>query len=282
MSRLRLQRDDTTGQTLGKYQLLCRLAVGGMSELFLGATRSGPSRLVAIKRIREEMRGDDNAVRLFLDEARRLAELNHPNIARILDLDREGKDLYLAMEFLSGASLLEIASEQELPVGFALTVARDVALALHYAHTFVDATGRPRPVIHRDVAEKNVMVTFEGVTKLLDFGIAKRLTGPEYTKVGVVIGTLAYMSPEQLRGETLDARSDIYSLGVTLYETLTGKPPFETPNVIEQHRRAEREAPRPPSSFDEALAPVDAVVLKALRGRREERFQTAREASMTL
>src|SRR5438874_1368217 len=178
-------------KTMGKYEVLCRLASGGMAELFLAYQRglAGFRKIVVLKSILPDTRGEEDLVRMFLSEAQITAQFNHPHIAQVFDLDIDGDVLFIAMEFVQGCTLVE--------------------LALHYAHSFVDARGRKQPVIHRDVAEKNIMVTHEGTTKLLDFGIAKHGSGgARMTSVGQVKGSTGYMSPEQIRGETLDARSD--------------------------------------------------------------------------
>jgi serine/threonine protein kinase len=169
-----------------------------------------------------------------------------------------------------------------LPLGFALAVARDVALALHYAHTYVDPTGRPRRIIHRDVAPKNIMVTYEGVTKLLDFGVAKA-EGSDLTRSGMVIGTPGYMAPEQSIGKSLDGRTDIFALGVTLFESMTGKRLYgrSTPDA---EMRAPFEGPPPrPSQLNKRIPlRLDAVVLKALAKAKEDRYGTALELAKAI
>ena len=209
---------------MGKYEVLCRLASGGMAEIFLAYQRglAGFRKIVVLKSILPDVRGEEELVRMFLAEAQITAQFTHPHIAQVYDLDIDGDVLFLAMEFVQGCTLIELAracdkAQEQMPVGFTLRAIHDTALALHYAHTFVDPRGRPTPVIHRDVAEKNIMVTHEGITKLLDFGIAKS-GGRKMTTVGMVKGSTGYMSPEQVRGETLDTRSDIFSLGVVAHE----------------------------------------------------------------
>jgi serine/threonine protein kinase len=281
---LSLVKDADTGRRLGKYEVLCRLSEGGMATLFLAMAKgaAGFRKLVVLKRVLPEMASEPDSVDRFLDEARVMAGFSHPHIAQVFDLDQEGADFFLAMEFVTGASLLELVNacldeHDVLPLGFALAVARDVALALHYAHTYVDPTGRPRRIIHRDVAPKNVMVTYEGVTKLLDFGVAKA-EGSDITRSGMVIGTPGYMAPEQSVGKTLDGRTDIFALGVTLFEAMTGQRLYgrATPDA---EMRAPFEGPPPrPSQLNKRIPlRLDAVVLKALSKSKEDRYANALE-----
>ncbi len=221
---------------------------------------------------------------MFLDEAKITAAFNHPNIAQVFDLDIDQDELFLAMEFVPGCTLVEVARacrqrNEPIPTGFALMSVRDTALALHYAHTFTDPLGNKQTVIHRDVAEKNIMVTYEGTTKLLDFGIAKSLNRTGRTTIGMVKGTSGYMSPEQILGEKLDPRSDIFSLGVVLHECLTGMRLFHGRNPEEGMMAAlKKEVVAPPSRQNRQVPPeLDAVVLKALAREREDRYSTALE-----
>ncbi|MFL5353945.1 protein kinase domain-containing protein [Archangium sp.] len=289
-SKLPLAPDDVRGRQMGNYEVLCRLSTGGMAEILLATRRglAGFHKPVVLKKILPDIHDQEEFVQMFLDEARVTAAFNHPNIAQVFDLDVAGDELFLAMEFVPGATLLEVAkvclaTHEPMPMGFALAAARDTALALHYAHTFTDALGQPSPVIHRDVAEKNIMVTYEGVTKLLDFGIAKNLAGASRTQVGMVKGTSGYMSPEQILGEPLDARSDLFSLGVVLHECLTGMRlfPGKAPAAVGQ---AVLRNPIPePSRINKALpAELDALVLKALARKRDDRYATTLEFAREL
>src|SRR5688572_20312226 len=190
-------RSSLDRRTMGKYEVLCRLSAGGMSEIFLAYQKglAGFKKIVVLKSILPDISGEEEFVRMFLDEARTTAAFNHPNIAQVFDLDVDGEVLFLAMEFVQGCTLVEMAracrqAREAIPIGLTLQAVRDTALALHYAHTFVDPRGRKQVVIHRDVAEKNIMVTYDGTTKLLDFGIAKALgKAVGRTSVGMVKGT---------------------------------------------------------------------------------------------
>ncbi len=278
------------GDRIGRYELLTRLSVGGMAELFLGFT-SGPGgfrKYVALKRVLPDVRSHERFVRMFLDEARITAALNHPNICQVFELGESEDGLFLALELIAGQNLQQVASAcrrrgQPVPPGLSLAVARDVCLALHYAHTFTTPGGKPSPVIHRDVSQKNVMVTYDGVVKLLDFGIAKARDSLERTQAGVLKGTLGYMSPEQVRGEPLDGRSDLYCVGVMLYELLRGQRLFPNMDLREQMTRTLTEPiPELRPHVPQLPPEVSAVVMKALARKKEERFATGRELARAL
>jgi len=289
-SNLPLAPDRFTGRKLGKYEVLCRLSSGGMSEIFLAFQKglAGFRKVVVLKQILPDIRGEEDIVRMFLDEAKITAALNHPNIAQVFDLDVQDDELFLCMEFVPGATLIEVAracrmADESIPLGFTLAAVRDTAVALHYAHTFRDPFGRPRQVIHRDVAEKNIMVTYGGVTKLLDFGIAKMQGRESRTAAGKVKGTSGYMSPEQIMGEELDPRSDVFSLGVVLHECFTGMRLFYGKDAEEGMKAAQEGRPLPPSNLNPEVTPeLDAVVMKALSRDRKDRFASALELARAL
>jgi serine/threonine protein kinase len=287
---LPLSPDPFAGRTLGKYEVLCRLSTGGMSEIFLAFQRglAGFRKLLVIKSILPNIQGEEEFVRMFLDEAKITAAFNHPNIAQVFDLDVDDECLFLAMEFVPGCTLVELAracraANEPIPTGFTLLAVKETALALHYAHNFVDPLGHKQTVIHRDVAEKNIMVTFEGTTKLLDFGIAKSLNRTGRTSVGMVKGTSGYMSPEQIMGEPLDPRSDLFSLGVVLHECLTGMRLFHGKDAEAGMIAALKDVVAPPSELNaEVPAAIDAVVLKALARKRDDRQSSCLEFARAL
>lgn len=270
---------------LGKYEVLCRLSTGGMSAIYLAhqAGLAGFNKLVVLKTILPDISGEEDFIGMFLEEARITAAFNHPHIAQVFELDTDDGQLFIAMEFVQGCTLVEMAracrqARKPIPLGFTLASTRDAALALYYAHNFTDARGRKQTVIHRDVAEKNIMVTYDGVTKLLDFGIAKALGRSGRTAVGIVKGTSGYMSPEQIRGEPLDARSDVFALGVVMHECLTGLRLFHGKTAKDGMMAALNEDVQPPSKWNtEVSKDIDAVVLKALQRERAKRFSTALE-----
>ena len=277
-------------QRIGKYDILAQLTSGGMAELSLGCT-AGPGgfrKYVVIKRILPDAASDENFVQMFLDEARITAAFSHPNIAQVFDLGEDKAGLYVAMEFIPGQNLNEVVDAcarqaAVLPLGFSVAVVHDCAIALHYAHTFKLPTGEASPVIHRDVAQKNIMVTFDGQVKLLDFGIAKAKGALSRTKAGTVKGTAGYMSPEQVRGEAVDTRSDVFSLGVVLWEMITGRRLFAADTEVEELRLILSGPIESPDAIEPSVPePLARVTLKALERDKNKRFLSAKDFARAL
>ncbi len=277
-------------ERVGKYEVLAPLSEGGMAQLLLGAS-TGPGgfrKHVVIKRILPEGAGDEELVKMFLDEARITAALSHPNIAQVYDLGEDERGLYVVLEFIAGKNLNEIvracASQRAvLPLGFSVSLVHECALALQYAHAFRTVAGEQAPVIHRDVSPKNIMVTYDGRVKLLDFGIAKVRNGLAKTRPGTVKGTGGYMSPEQLKGEPLDGRSDIFSLGVVLWEMVCGRRLFASGTEREE-LKSTLEAPIPAAAVVESSVPrsLSAIVEAALMRERSVRTSSAKELAQAL
>jgi serine/threonine protein kinase len=285
-----MKDDFDRGRMVGKYEILTRLSVGGMAELYL-AVLPGPGgfkKFVALKQILPDARNDEEFVKMFLDEARITAQLNHPNIGQVFDLGRDeaSGELFLAMEFIAGQDLekLSRAAAGEgvlLPLAISCRIVRDACLALNAAHAFVDPTGHRQPIVHRDVAPKNVMISYAGHVKVIDFGIAKARGRLARTQVGLVRGTLPYMSPEQLLDLPLDGRTDLFSLGIVLHELLTGERLY--PNNQASVMRVIEEAPPDPCQKNPAIPrALGDVALKALAKKPEDRFQTATEFARAL
>ncbi|MFZ5440527.1 MAG: protein kinase domain-containing protein [Myxococcota bacterium] len=273
------------GRRIGKYEVITRLSVGGMAELFL-AFIPGPGgfkKFVALKQILPDVRADDSFVKMFLDEARITAAFNHPNIGQVFDLGEEREELYLAMEFIAGQNLeqtIKRAAKKELPipVGFAARVIRDTALGLHYAHTFTDPTGQSMGVVHRDVSPKNVMITWNGQVKVIDFGIAKARGRLNRTQVGIVKGTSGYMSPEQVKNEPLDGRTDLFAAAVMLHELLAGERLFTAPTDAAMMLKIVDGDVTPPTANNPYVSQeLSDVVMKGLARSREQRFATGKE-----
>ena len=285
-----LAKDEFTGKQFGRFEVLCKLGEGGMSEVFLAWQKSvgGFRRPVVLKRILESIRHDKEFLRMFVQEAKITSGLSHGNIASLHDLANEANELFMVIEFVPGATLVEVAkacaiAREEIPIGLTLAAVRDVALALHYAHNFKDPSGRSRPVIHRDIAEKNIMVSLDGTTKLLDFGIARQQGRKGMTQVGMVKGTAGYMSPEQVRGEELDGRTDVFSLGVVLHECLTGHRLFRRDTRIDEVHALLNDPIAAPSQRNRKVSlELDSVVMKALSRDRNHRFANAREVALAL
>jgi serine/threonine-protein kinase len=274
-----------------KYVLIRHLATGGMADVFL-ARQSGPGGFVkecVIKRILPNLASDQQFVQMFLDEARLCARLNHPNIAQVYDLGQVGNDYFIAMEHVHGVDLervLEVTvsrGEQRLPYAIAARIVASIADGLEHAHNAADSHGRPLGIVHRDVTPSNVVVSFEGVPKLLDFGIAKATTQKGRTEVGVVKGKAPYMSPEQVQGERLDGRSDLFSLGAILFELTTGVKAWSGDNAAQVGIRILHDDPTPPallmSDYPESL---EAIVMGALAKRADERIATGRAMQFRL
>ncbi|MFY0524332.1 serine/threonine protein kinase [Archangium gephyra] len=267
----------------GQYKLLDRLAVGGMAELFL-AQQSGPDgfeKPVVIKRIRPHLSRQSPFVRMFLNEARLAAQLNHPNIVQIHDLGKVGDSYYIGMEYLFGRDMRRVVPKAEslgipFPMVYALKIASSVCEGLYYAHQKVDLYGSPLNIVHRDVTPENIFVCFDGTVKVLDFGIAKAANRVEQTRAGELRGKLSYLSPEQCLGKPLDHRSDIFSLGSVLYEWLTGFKLFTGESDVSVMRSIVDGKVYAPSYFRADIPePVETILMKALERDRDKRYPTA-------
>jgi eukaryotic-like serine/threonine-protein kinase len=272
-------------QQVGRYRLVKRIAAGGMGEVHL-ATVAGPEgfeKVVVVKRMLPSMSADRNVIRLFLDEARLVAKLSHRNIAQIFELGEDSGGFYVAMEFVRGPSLRRILSffeegrdfadlGQRIPPVLAIDIVAQVAEALAYAFSAQADDGTPLHIVHRDVTPENILVSTAGDVKLIDFGVAKSVQQQHSTEAGTVKGKLAYMSPEQSRGEPLDGRSDIFSLGIVLCELLTGRNPFNRGEVIPTVLAIQKDPPELPSQVDPTLAPCDAVIKGMLAKNASDRY----------
>lgn len=269
--------------TLGKFEILSRLQVGGMAEIFLATTRGAKSetQLVTLKRILPELREREEFVKMFVNEARITSSLTHPHIAQVYELGQEGDELFIAMEFIAGQPLGAILRKcaklkRPVPVGFAAMVGRDVCKALDYAHTFTLATGEKSPIVHRDVSPGNVMVTYDGRVKVIDFGVAKATHSLSRTSTGNVKGSHGYMSPEQARGAPLDARSDLFSTAVVLHELLTGRPLFLRDSELATFRGILRdEIPAPIAMNPGVPKALSDAVMTALHRSPDARYPNA-------
>jgi tRNA A-37 threonylcarbamoyl transferase component Bud32 len=269
----------------GRYRLIAELGQGGMATVYLAVAlgTSGFRKLAVVKLLRPEIAIDDEFVQMFLDEARLCARLSHPNIVQTYDVGVDEVGHVMAMEYLDGVSLHAAVAKLARnagPLKFPLhaKVLLEVLEGLQYAHELADYDGRPLHIVHRDVTPHNIFVTYDGQVKLLDFGIAKASTSSVRTATGVVKGKLTYMAPEQARGESVDARADVYAVGVMLWEAVTGRRRW--PTGLSQPALFTRLAAgvRPESPNAASLgypAELDEVVLRSLAPKPEDRYQTA-------
>jgi len=274
-------------QPFGKYVLVHRLAMGGMAEIFLAKQGSvsfeGFERFIVIKRILPNLSENEDFVRMFLDEARLAALLNHPNIVQIYDIGAANGQYFIAMEYLSGRDcrrlMKKAAKRGELvPLQFALQIIHSVCEGLEYAHDRTDSGGRPLNIVHRDISPQNVHVTHDGAVKLLDFGIAKAESQMMETRAGVLKGKYSYMSPEQATGARVDRRSDIFSIGILLFEMTTGRRLFKSENEMQTLRAViEGNIPHPSAIVPGYPPELDAIVMRALQRPLSERYQSCRE-----
>ncbi len=278
------------GTRLGKYQLLRRLATGGMAELYLAraAGVAGFEKLVVLKRILPQHAESDEFIRMFLTEARLAATLHHPNIVQVYDIGEEGGAYFFTMEWVQGQDLRRLVraarrAEQPIPLEHILHVMCGVASGLNHAHDQNDHDGTPLGIVHRDVSPSNVLVTYDGAVKIVDFGIAKAAAFQSNTIAGTLKGKIPYMSPEQCRGEDVDRRSDIFSIGTLLWELTTGARLFAGDNEIAIiNRVAKADVPLPSSIRPDYPPALEAVVMRALAGDPEQRYQNAVELQIDL
>lgn len=229
------------GSRLGRYRIVKRIASGGMAEVYL-ASVDGPggfSRPVALKLVLPHLVEQRRFVKLFEQEGRIAAHLNHPNIVQVFELGYEEDELFLVMEFVDGRTLQNVlaAADGPLPLRCALSIMISTATAIHHAHEATNTEGQPLHLVHRDISPSNVMVRHDGQVKVVDFGIAKALTETSLTKTGSLKGKAGYMSPEQCRGAPLTRASDVFNLGILLYELTTGRRAFGGSNIFEVMNR---------------------------------------------
>jgi serine/threonine protein kinase len=262
--------ESLVGKTLGSYQIISELGRGGMAVVYK-AYQPALNRYVAIKLPLEHLSHDAQFIERFRREARNAAMLRHPNIIHIYDIGQEGDLNYFIMDYVDGPSLAtRLREEGALDPSTILSILRQIGAALDYAHV--------QGVVHRDVKPSNILLTSDGRAILSDFGLARAATGRRMTQTGVMVGTPEYMSPEQCRGEELDGRSDLYSLGIILYEMFAGQVPFQADTPLAILYRQVHEEPPAPSRLKRAIpGAVEKVILHALHKNKARRYQTAGE-----
>src|SRR6266513_2891745 len=257
----------------GRYRIVRKLGTGGMANVYLAEDQE-LGRRVAIKVLDDRHASDDQFVERFRREAKAAAALSHPNIVSIYDRGETDGTYYIAMEYLDGPNLKELVRQGTPSIRTAITYGREILSALRIAHR--------RGLVHRDIKPHNILIDAEGRLKVTDFGIAR--SGPsQMTEAGSIIGTAQYLSPEQARGAPVDQRSDLYSVGVVLYELLTGAVPFTGSTPLEIAMKHLSEVPKPPSRLRPDVPPdLDRVVLRALAKNPDERYQNAPEMDADL
>jgi serine/threonine protein kinase len=265
---------------LGSYEILRKLARGGMAELFLAV---GPDGLVVVKKILPKYADSTRFTQLFLDEAKLAASLDHPNIVRAHGAGQDRGTTFFAMELVHGPDTRSILHRawtvgEQMPTAHAVFIAARVADALHYAHEQRRPDGTLLEIVHRDVSPSNIVVSYDGEVKLLDFGVAKAATSTVKTRTGTLKGKISYMSPEQAKGSKLDRRSDIFSLGIVLWEMVTTQRLFRGENDLQTLQLIINEPPRRPSELQPACTPeLERIILRALARDLSARYQTAAE-----
>jgi serine/threonine protein kinase len=264
-----------------------RIAAGGMAELFL-ASDTRTDRRIVVKRILPFLAEEAEFLGMFLDEARIAASLHHPNIAEVLDLGSVAGSTFMVLELIDGVDLRRIelkeAARQTLvPPNIAAWLFVRLCEGLHHAHCRLDDRGQPLGIIHRDVSPQNVMVSFAGEVKLVDFGIARATAWVGRSKPGVIKGKLQYLAPEQIEEKTVDRRADIFALGTTLYQATTGTSPFARPTTETVMYAIQAEDPAPPTELLPGYPPMlSSIIMKCLRKDRTRRYQTAKEVAEAL
>ncbi len=267
----------------GKYRVLARLGRGGMGDVYLAVNMgpSGVSKLIVVKELREQLATMPEARSMFLDEARVATRLNHPNVVQTYEVVEDGESLYLTMEYLDGQPLQNIIrgpKREYVPVVLQLQILADTLAALHYAHELTDYDGTPLEVVHRDVSPHNIIVTYEGTTKLVDFGIAKAANTKTVTETGVFKGKVRFSAPEQALGTDIDRRSDVFAAGAVLWEVITGEQMWkgmaDTKILLDL---ASGRIPGPRTVKPDVPEALDAICLKALAFSRDDRYATAND-----
>jgi serine/threonine protein kinase len=273
------------GSVVGKYEIMRRLAIGGMAEIYLARVTgaAGFEKLVVLKRILPSVAEDPTFVTMFLDEAKLAATLRHPNIADVYDVGEDAGTYFFTMEYVYGQDVRAIRHDvkkraEPIPLAFALAVVHGTASALDHAHEKLGADGKRLELVHRDVSASNIMVSYDGAVKLLDFGIARAASSTHKTQTGTLKGKIPYMSPEQCKGLPLDRRSDLFSLGVVLYELTVGKRPFRGETDFAIMDQIVYQGAKPPSEVVSGYPPeLEAIVMKLLARGPSMRYATGED-----
>jgi serine/threonine-protein kinase len=278
------------GDILGRYELLLPVAAGGMAMVWAARLRGsrGFQKIVAVKTMLPKLSEDPQFEKMFLDEASLASRIHHPNVVEVLDLGEEAGVLFIAMEWLDGAPLNQVMkaakSASGIPIPVAIHILTHAAEGLHAAHELKDDAGTLVGLVHRDVSPQNIIVGYDGFTKMVDFGLAKATAlGDGATRAGQLKGKISYMAPEQIKGEPLDRRADVFALGVVLYAVTTGKHPFrrESEGATLFAISAPESAPAP-SRFMAYPPPLEAVLMKAIAKKPDDRYSSSLEFARAL
>jgi eukaryotic-like serine/threonine-protein kinase len=271
------------GRQVGRYSVISHLASGGMAELYIARQQSvgGFEKQVVLKILQPRYAKNVRVVQMFLDEARLAAKLNHPAIVHVYDVADDAGLKYIAMEYIHGETIADIvkqglAKERYLPMEHAIHIVSQTAAGLAYAHERKDADGRVVRIVHRDVSPTNVLVTYEGQTEIVDFGIA-RAQDELREETGILPGKASYMSPEQVRGQAVDHRSDIFALGIVLYELTLCQRLYRGPADVVMKRIVGERVPPPTAVRRDYPAALELIVMRALEKRPQDRYQSAQE-----
>jgi eukaryotic-like serine/threonine-protein kinase len=274
----------------GKYDLLVQLATGGMAEIWLARVSgaAGFEKLVVVKRLLSQLSINPDYVEMFLDEARINARLSHGNVVQVLELGQVEGRYFMSMEYVAGMTVAQMGKRAtqrlgQVPQDVACGVVAQACAGLHHAHERTQSDGTPLNIIHRDVSPQNLIISFEGQVKVVDFGIAKAEGRIAQTRAGLVKGKSAYMSPEQCLGLPLDRRSDVFALGIVLWELCTSRRLFKRPQPYQTFDAITREDVPPPRALNRAVATqVEAVIMRALARKVEQRYASAGEMQEAL
>ena len=265
----------------GKYQLLGLIARGGMAEVYRAKQKNGPDRLYAIKCMRPQLAKEARFVDMFIREGKLAVLLEHPSIVRTFEIGRIDGRYFIAMEYIGGKDLTQVLRRSQetnarIPVPHAIYIAARMCEGLHYAHTLSDLDGRVLNIVNRDVSPSNVRISYDGEIKLIDFGIAQALVAFT-SEIGILKGKFSYMSPEQIRGMPLDARTDVFSTGIVLHEMLTTEKLFRGDTEFALMEKVRKADVPPPSKFNRRVPEaLDRLCLRALARDLPDRFQSAK------
>lgn len=274
-----------TGEDLGKYLLVGDLAVGGMAEVFLAVQKGmeGVLKAVVVKRVLPNLTENPHFREMFADEARIAARLEHPNIVRTYDFGANNEQYFTVMEYLAGEDIARlmprlVKTQHQLPLAGVAWIIGEICKGLHFAHELTDADGNPMHLVHRDLTGSNVVLTYAGEVKIIDFGVAKTTTNQAKTKSGAIKGKLAYMAPEQLSAGPLDRRVDVFAAGVIMWQLLTLRPLFARDSQAATMYAVMNETIEPPSVYrDDVPARLDEICLRALARSPSDRYATMEE-----